>query len=494
MIKVIDLTEAKPITLNDYAGRADFAPPVGDIRAEATMIAPRLTGRNIWMINSTDMGGGVAEMMPRLVPLMRELGFSVHWAVIRSDNQRFFELTKRIHNLIHGDGSTSRDFSPEDARVYEAVNRENANSLKQHLGPHDILIVHDPQPLPLGDMLHKDLGLTTMWRCHIGLDRRTDATRSVWRFLRPYLGSYGHAVFSAPEYIPGFLAGRASILHPALDPMSHKNRELSVGKVVGVLCNAGLQEAHEPVPTPAYANPVKRLAPDGTYVVPGEFGLLFRPMILEVSRWDRLKGWLPLVDGFIRMKDMVRQGKASEERPRNQRRLELARLVCAGPDPSSIQDDPEGMAVFEQLRERYCSLDAETQADIAILMLPMASRKENALVVNALQRSASIIVQNSLQEGFGLTVTEGMWKRVAVLGTQACGIRQQIRDGIDGRLVKDPENSEEIATCLFEMLIDPAQRFLLGHRACRRVHESFLIFTQLKRYLRLLAEEHEHGL
>jgi trehalose synthase len=489
MIKIVDLNHTTPITLDDYAARAEFTARVGDIRNEATMIAPRLTGRTIWMINSTDKGGGVAEMLPRLVPLMRELGFSVRWAVIQTQERQFFELTKRIHNLIHGDDRVSRHLNGDDSGVYEAVNRDNADSLKPHIGPHDILVVHDPQPAPLGRMLREELGLTTFWRCHIGLDKRTEATRSVWGFLQPYIDSYGHAAFSAPEYIPGFMAGRASILHPALDPMSHKNRRLPVSRVVGILCNSGLQQPYEPVPTPPYEHQVKRLAPDGSYVKPNEIGLLFRPIILEVSRWDRLKGWIPLLEGFVRMKEQVAAGLVASEDPRNQNRLELARLVLAGPDPASIQDDPEGIAVFEEIKARYCQLDPRMQEDIAVLMLPMESRKENALIVNALQRCASIIAQNSLQEGFGLTVTEAMWKQTAVLGTHACGIRQQIRDGIDGRLVKEPEDPDEIGARLMELIKDPHQRFMLGSRACLRVHESFLIFTQLKKYLRLLAEE-----
>lgn len=489
MIKIVENRDTKPVTLNDYAAMPNFAPAVSDLRAEATLIAPRLAGRNVWMVNSTDAGGGVAEMLPRLIPLLRELGFSAHWAVIQTENVEFFNLTKRLHNLIHGDGRSGRDISASERETFEAVNRDNADSLKQHLGRHDILVVHDPQPVALGRMLAEEMKLRAIWRCHIGLDHHTEETRTAWRFLRDYLEPYRHALFSAPEYIPSYLVGRSSILHPALDPMSHKNRDLAVTKLVGILCNSGLQKAHEPVPTAAYQHRVRRLAPDGSYKIPGEFGLLFRPIILQVSRWDRLKGWLPLLEGFSRMKARVGQGAAENQRIRNKRRLQLARLVLAGPDPASIQDDPEGIEVFEQLKEAYRKLDPEMQEDVVILMLPMASRKENALIVNALQRCASIVVQNSLQEGFGLTVTEAMWKHVAVLGSHACGIRQQIRDGIDGRLIRDPENADEIASQLFELVVDPAQRHLLGVRAQRRVHESFLIFSQLAHYIRMLGDE-----
>jgi len=488
MLRIIPVKEAKPITLSDYAEQADFAHAVADLRAEATLVAPRLVKRKIWMINSTDKGGGVAEMLPRMIVLMRELGFSVEWAVIGSDQPDFFKLTKRMHNLVHGDTRSGVDLTPNDARLYEAVNHTNAAELKRHLGKHDIVIVHDPQPLPLGRILDSGTKHRFIWRCHIGLDEHTDATRAVWRFMRPYVEPYRHAVFSAPEYIPGFLTGRASVIHPALDPLSHKNRLLQMHKAVSVLANSGLQKPHEPVPTSDFTRRVLRLCRDGSYKVPGEFGLLFRPIVLQISRWDRLKGWLPLMEGFIRMKERLGKGAGQNHKTRNRRRLELSRLVLVGPEPKAIQDDPEGVAVFKELRELYLKLDKRVQEDIVILALPMSSRKENALIVNALQHCASVVVQNSLREGFGLTVTEAMWKGMAVLGTHACGIRQQIRDGIDGRMVYDPEDPNEIAARLLELLVDPAQRHLLGIRARRRVHDSFLIFRQLAQYVRMLGE------
>jgi trehalose synthase len=162
--------------------------------------------------------------------------------------------------------------------------------------------------------------------------------------------------------------------------------------------------------------------------------------------------------------------------------------VLAGPDPDSIQDDPEGVAVFKELCQAYRGLAPELQQDVALIVLPMESRKRNALIVNAMQRCSSIVVQNSLQEGFGLTVTEAMWKGRAVMGTHACGIRQQIRDGVDGRLTADPEDPDEIARNLFELLTDPAWRYQLGRTARRRVHDSFLVFEQLSRLLQVIAQ------
>ena len=161
--------------------------------------------------------------------------------------------------------------------------------------------------------------------------------------------------------------------------------------------------------------------------------------------------------------------------------------MLAGPDPASIQDDPGARETVRDLSDAFRALDPRAQADVAIFALPLHSVKENALMVNALQRCATIVVQNSLREGFGLTATEAMWKAVPVLGTRAWGLRQQIRDGLDGRLVADPTDPELLAQTLDDMLADPAQRFAWGHRAQRRVHDSFLIFGQVRQWLRILA-------
>jgi trehalose synthase len=167
--------------------------------------------------------------------------------------------------------------------------------------------------------------------------------------------------------------------------------------------------------------------------------------------------------------------------------LELSRLVLAGPDPAAIQDDPEGQQVFEELCDIYRGLPAEVQADVVLLSLPMASRKNNALMVNALQRCSTIVVQNSLREGFGLTATEAMWKRTTVLASSACGLRQQIRHGMDGHLLPDPEDVSNIADVLEELLTQPHVRESYARTAQRRVHEDFLIFTQLRHWLRVLT-------
>ncbi|MBN1531379.1 MAG: glycosyltransferase, partial [Spirochaetes bacterium] len=425
------------------------------------------------------------EMLQSLLAYARGAGVDVRWLTI-DGNPEFFRITKRIHNLIHGDTKSGMELGAEEARLYEAVNAENAASFKKELGPRDILIIHDPQPLAMGQMLARELNLPALWRCHIGLDRRTEATGVAWRFLRPYLEGYLHTIFSAPEYIPDFLADRATIIYPAIDPLSHKNQDLTVVKHTGILCNSGLQPAYEPVITPNYRNAVMKVGQNGSSIPAGELGLLFRPTVLQVSRWDRLKGWLPLLEGFVRLKKKSTVDETNHKGKRKKRRLELARLILAGPDPRAVADDPEGLEVLDQVRRRYAALEPELQRDISILLLPMKSRKENALVVNALQRCASVVVQNSIQEGFGLSVTEAMWKRKPVMGTSACGISQQIRSGRDGLLVSDPENPDEIAAALLKMLNNPLRRYNMGRSAQRRVYDQFLIFRQLSSYLKLI--------
>ena len=476
---------AGPPLLEDYEGYAHLAPAVRDLRDEAAMLVPRIGGRKVWMVNSTARGGGVAEMLPGLVSGLRQVGVEAEWLVAATDRQEFFALTKRLHNLIHGTGDPR--LGEDDAAVYRAVSEALAEELAEHIGPEDLVVVHDPQPMGAGALLRERLPVRTLWRCHIGLDRRTEGTRAAWDFLAPYAAAYEHAVFSAPEYIPDVFAGRATLIRPAIDPLAHKNRELSPTKLQGILCNAALARQHAPVLTPAFERPARRLAPDGRWLPAteaDELGILFRPVVAQISRWDRLKGFAPLLQAFVLLKRRSDPG----EDPRHRRRRELLRLILAGPEPEAVADDPEGREVLESLRQAWFALPPELQREVALISLPMSSRRENALMVNALQRCSSVVVQNSLEEGFGLTVAESMWKRTVVLGSHACGIRQQIHHGIDGHLVHDPEDPEGLADALDGLLADAQLRDRLAAAAQRRVYSEFLVFAQIRAWLRLMAQ------
>src|SRR5215469_4685635 len=486
MIELVKIAPA--MTLDDYASIAYLAGAVQDLREEAEAVLSRFRGRSVLMLNSAASGGGVAEMLPRMVLMLNELGITASWAAIKTDRVDFFRLTKRLHNLIHGHGDPT--LGPEDRELYESVNRSVADALRPHLKAGDLLVVHDPQPMAAGAMLKRELGIRAIWRCHIGLDADLPATRAAWGFLRRYGEAYDHSVFSAPEYFPDYLAGRASVIHPGIDPCSHKNRELTPHKLTGILCNAGLARETGPLLTPPFPQQARRLQADGSFVpatLPEDIGFLYRPIVVELSRWDKLKGFRPLMAAFVRLKQRLRDSAAFLE-PRQRRRLEIVRLVLAGPDPNSVQDDPEAREELELVSRDYCALAPVFQKDIAVLALPMDSRKNNELMINAIQRCATVVVQNSVREGFGLTVTEGMWKAKPVLGTEACGIRQQIRDGIDGRLVRNPEDPAEIAYRLEEMLSDNLERDRLGRNAQKRVYTEFLVFTQLQQLLRVLAD------
>lgn len=479
--------------LAEYEGFATLAAPVHELRVAASRVAPKLRDRTVWMVNSTAKGGGVAEMLPTLVNLLRDLGIRTEWVAIDSDEPEFFVLTKRIHNLIHGEGDSALD--DDHRRLFERINEENAEFLLERMKPGDVLVIHDPQPMPLASILKRKVDIRALWRCHIGLDLANQATRAAWEFLRPYAGAYAHAVFSAPEYIPPFLAGQAGLIYPAIDPLSDKNRELHLHQIVGTLVNGGLAHAPGPVLTLAFSRQASWLGPDGGWNENHgleDFGLMARPIVTQVSRWDRLKGFLQLLKAFDRLKRGLDQddGRGGEATDLHRRRRYLVRLVLAGPDVGSVEDDPEAVEALEEVRRGYMDLDPTVRKEIAVVTLPMHSRRENGLMVNALQRASTIVVQNSLREGFGLTITEAMWKRAPILtNSMACGPRQQVRHGLDGCLARDPEDVEELSRLLDAMLADYRGRREWGRNAQRHVYEKFLVLSQLEEWMRLL---HDH--
>jgi len=488
MTRIIDIGTQPSI--DDYAAVAHVTAAVENLRTAAAGPAVRLRGRRIWMVNSTSQGGGVAEMLPTVVSLLRDLGIETEWVVIDSDDPEFFAITKSVHNRIHGEGN-GRALDRQARACYEATNAANADFLLDRIKDGDIVVVHDPQPMALAAQLKQQRKVATVWRCHIGLDGANAATTSAWEFLEPYHAAYDRAVFSAPEYVPDMFRDRARVIYPGINPLTPKNRALHIRLVVDVLSNSGLAVVPAPVltdPYPALAQRLQRTGAFASATVWGDIGLLGRPIVTQVSRWDRLKGWEPLLRAFAELKRSAFEGERSHDKFPWKRR-QLVRLVLAGPDPASIEDDPEGKEVLEELKAAYLALEPRLQDDIAIIALPMVSLEQNALMVNVLQRCSTIVVQNSLREGFGLTVTEAMWKRVPILSnSQACGPRHQVRDDVDGRLAKDPTDEAELVQLLDEMLSDHEARDRWGRSAQRHVHEKFLIFRQLVSWLELWDE------
>ncbi len=481
-MRIVDVPELPGLT--EHAAVAHLTAAVAALRDAAHGAAPALHGRTLWMVNSTEHGGGVAEMLPGMVSLLRELGIATRWAVIEADEPGFFAFTKRVHNLIHDAGDPA--IGPDDVALYEQVNRRNAEALLPHLRPGDIVALHDPQPLPMAPLLRAAQDVHVLWRCHIGLDERTPRTQAAWQLLQPYALSCERVIFSAADYVPPALASRSVIIHPAIDPLAPKNTDLNLHAVVCLLASAGLSLVGPTVPPP-FEQPALRVTPDGRAVAArelGEIGLLTRPIVMQVSRWDRLKGFLPLMQAFAALKARPATG---DEHAR--RRAELLRLVLAGPVVGSVSDDPESREVLDELIRAYVALPPAVQKDIVLLQLPMSSREENALIVNALQRAATIVAQNSLREGFGLTIAEAMWKRVPVLtSAQAAGPRTQVTDEEHGRLVHDPQDPAEIADTLADMLHRPHDRARWARNAQRRAHDEFMIFTQLRRWVDVCRE------
>ncbi|WP_437371077.1 glycosyltransferase [Maribacter litoralis] len=473
--------------LNDYKAYGSLTHLVDQFLLSTKQSAAVLKGRTIWMINSTAIGGGVAEMLPSQMRIMRSLGVQIEWIVIEADDNSFFNLTKRIHNAIHGSGNGV--FTDEDRAIFEKVNAQNADYAIEAIQDGDLVVIHDPQPMPLAAMIAERRKVKMVWRCHIGLEEQNKTTKGVWGFLSRYFDCYDHFVFSLPSYVPDGLKSKTTIITPAIDPLSHKNRTLHTDKCVGILVQAGILNGRKPLLHGFYEHQARRVMPDGSFNAvnhTSKLDLIYRPVVTEISRWDRLKGFKELMDAFILMK---RENETVADRSDiSYRRIKATRLILGGPDPKFVSDDPEGKEVLNELIAQYRSIDPDLQEDIAILLLPLDNPKENALIVNALQRFSNIIVQNSIQEGFGLTATEAMWKQRPVLVSGAAGLRFQVQHDINGKINEDPTDIPLLAAMLKTMLNNPKERDKWGFNGQVRVIDNFTLFSQINAWLSVLAQ------
>ena len=474
--------------IQDYKAYGSLYASVLDFIEKSKDSVNAIKDCTIWMINSTAIGGGVAEMLPSQMRILRELGVAIEWLVIEATDPKFFDLTKRIHNAIHGSGDGK--FSKEDREIYEQVNTKNLDKALEFIKDGDVVVVHDPQPMPLAAMIKKEKNVSIVWRCHIGLEDDTDITDSVWDFLSKYTDDYDHFIFSLPSYVPKGLKNRTTIIPPAIDPLSHKNRELQLHKCIGILYQSGVVKDHKAVLYHRYNHLVRRVMPDGSFGMVNEsedLNLIYRPMVIEISRWDRLKGFKELMQAFIKMKkDNLKNGDPDSLA---YKRIEMTLLVMGGPDPAFVSDDPEGQAVLEELIKEYSQVSEAMQNDIAILLLPLDNPKENALIVNALQRTSSIVVQNSIQEGFGLTATEGMWKRKPMLVSGAAGLKFQVEHNKTGMINQDPTNIDKLSETLYYMLNNPKERDKWGFNGQLRVIQNFTLFSQLLLWLKVFEAQ-----
>ena len=426
-------------------------------------------GRSIWHINSTARGGGVAELLQSLLAYVRGIGLDARWGVIQGDSE-FFELTKRIHNMLHGVPGDGGGLGEADRELYERTLAPAADALSQIVTGRDIVFLHDPQTAGMIEAL-LPTGAVIVWRCHVGLDHANSLAREAWDFLRPYVERADAYVFSRPDFIwEGIDRERAFIVAPSIDIFSAKNQELGPEVVETILGRIGLG-AEDP------GDDGEFLRHDGSTGRVVRHAELYQDgplpddaaVVTQVSRWDRLKDPVGVLRGFV---DQLDGGNPH--------------LVLAGPATSAVADDPEGAGVLDELLEARNRLSAEQRTRIHIACLPMDDVEENAAMVNAIQRRSQIVVQKSLAEGFGLTVGEAMWKGKPVVASARGGIQDQITDGISGILLKDPSDLEEYGAAVRRLLDDEPLRIRMGIAARREVEEHFLGSRHLMAYLQML--------
>jgi trehalose synthase len=438
--------EVAPVALERLAS---LLPPERVERIEVYAAEARrlLAGRTVWNVSSTARGGGVAEMLRTLVAYAAGTGIDIRWFVIGGDPD-FFAVTKRIHNRLHGVPGDGGALDTAARATYDATLARHVDDLVDLVQPGDVVLLHDPQTAGLAGAL-RERGAYVLWRCHVGLDETNQWTQEAWTFLEDLVAPAHACVFSREEFAPAWVDRRwLRIIPPSLDPFSPKNAEMSPEEV-GVLAHrAGLVVEGPPLPTGA-------------------------PLVLQVSRWDRLKDMAGVLEAFA--------GHLAEL-PSD------VHLVLAGPETNGVADDPEASEVLAECRDRWRSLPEPARARTHLVSVPMDDLDANARIVNALQRRATVVVQKSLAEGFGLTVTEPMWKSRPVVASAVGGIRDQVEHGVSGLLLDDPRDGAELAAALSSLLGDEDRCRELGRAAHLRVRDNYLADRHLIQYVDLFAQ------
>jgi trehalose synthase len=432
-----------------------------------------LDDRVIWNVNSTAAGGGVAEMLRFFLAYTRGAGIDVRWMAIAGTPQ-FFRITKRIHNFVHGSPGDGGELGDEEASIYRSVTAENAEHLVSAIRPGDVVMLHDPQTAGLTHRL-KETGATVIWRSHIGAERPNDLVEAAWRFLAPHLDAADACVFSRRAYVPAWAKGRPTeVIQPSIDVFSPKNQDMDEAAVRAILAHVGLVVNH---PSGDGATFTRQDGSPGRVdhfcevLSTGPPPRFDAPTVVQVSRWDRLKDPVGVISGFA--EHVVERTDAH--------------LILAGPTVHSVADDPEGAEVLDEAVAVWRELPHAMRSRIHLACIPMLDLEENAAIVNALQRHATVIVQKSLQEGFGLTVAEGMWKARPVVASRVGGIQDQIIHGETGLLLDDPSDTKEFGEALVQLLEDHEWAERLGAQAREHVRHHFLANRHAIQYIRLFA-------
>jgi trehalose synthase len=376
---------------------------------ELYSLAEKLKGKTIQNINSTAVGGGVAEILSKMVPLLKQLGLEADWNVIKGDS-KFFEITKKIHNALHG---RKENVTKEDFEYFVEINRNNISTLDVSS---DIMFIHDPQPIGLIEK-RKDYKNNWIWRCHIDI---TSAQEDIYNFFKTYILQYDSCVFSAPAFSKKDLNLPQILISPSIDPLSDKNKELTEQEITKIFEKYGLD--------------------------------LSRPIVTQISRFDYLKDPIGVIKAYKLAK-----------------KYNDCQLILAG---GGATDDPEGIKVYEEVLK-----EANGESDIHILLLP-----QDDLTINALVRGSTIVLQKSIKEGFGLTVSEALWKEKPVIASAVGGIHLQITHKYSGILTYSIEGT---AYYLKQLLNDPEYAKQLAKNGKEHVKSNFLITRHLKEYLLL---------
>jgi len=451
----LDKVDIPPLPLERFRDVLDDA-GYRDLLALAALGRTTLAGRAVWCVNSTARGGGVAEMLRSLLSYTRGAGVDSRWVVVKG-SPPFFDITKRLHNCLH-DAPGAQPPGDAERALYEQVTGAAAQELLALIAPRDVVILHDPQTAGMAPAL-RAAGVGVAWRCHVGVDAPTEVVRGAWDFLRPYVHCADAYVFSREEFIwDGLDRARASIIPPSIDVFSAKNQTLGDDAVAAILATTGLLEdgeRHEAVflredGTPGRVDRQSRIWQDAR-ISEGD------RVVTQVSRWDGLKDPLGVLACFAEHAAAIPD----------------AQLVLAGPSPEGVADDPEAEKVLAAVVSAREELPPEVRRRVHIASLPMEDPEENAAIVNALQSHASVVVQKSLAEGFGLTVAEAMWKGRPVVASAVGGIQDQVIDGVTGLLI-DPRDRDAFGRAVTSLLQDQELAERLGAAARERVRDEFL--------------------
>jgi len=410
-------------------------------------------------------------MLHVLLGYVGGIGIDSTWLVIEG-RPDFFDVTKRVHNHLYGGSGDGGPLGPSEHEIYAATLAPECDALTAYVRPGDIVVLHDPQTAGLAERAKK-LGCHVVWRCHVGIEEQNEQSRLGWDFLRPYLESFvDHYVFTDPRFLPGWVpADRSTTIWPSIDPFAPKNQDMTPETAEAILTHVGLIAGREGdtafTRTDGSPGSVERMC---DIVRTGPPSAAETPMIVQVSRWDVMKDMIGVMDAFVTYTDGGRD----------------AVLVLAGPVVSAVADDPEGVLVLQDCWNHWRALPHDVRKRVQLVCLPMDNLEENAAIVNALQRHATIVTQKSMAEGFGLTVAEAMLKGTPVVASAVGGIVHQVIDGETGRLIQDPTNLAGFGAALCEILDDDDLRRRLGEGARTRALETHLGDTHLRRWLRVV--------